>query len=526
MDMFVHILSGSEGKMEEKITESEFDSKLHSIERLSNESDFEYKLRLCSLKLNKEIDLDWSEIVDLLGLGISGDHLRKLSYGYKECEEYLRDKSNSEDVKDLFTNTNIEDLGYNPKRITEDCENTQIIDMGDKFHIYNSKRSIVISKDKVRKIRELYCDTSPLTINEVCRKLDIPRRDFMLLKNGMSIVHQEIPFLESDLQENSIQDLVDATLERRKEKYFIKLQQEEIRQMKGELEKYRKQDYLFNKIVGKLEPLEIVPTNYEVKINQDVPYREALLDLADLHLGEKVSNYWCQYNTQIARERFQKLTEDTIRTCAELGVKTLHVSNLGDDVSGIINETLTREAEIPVEEQVALAVELIGTMLVNFSIPFDKIIYADVFGNHSRIFIDKKSDSEKTNFEFFVSWGLKLKLQNYKDKIIFEDNVIDNTIIVKEINGVKLYEVHGDKDKLAKIASDLTMMIGKVDECHMGHFHANKELEDHEVEVFQTRSFIGVNTYAKNIRLTSKAGQRLFIYEKGKRKFIEDIVLN
>ena len=59
------------------------------IKRLENETDFEYKLRLCLLKLDKEIDLDWQEIVDLLGLDVSADHLRKLSYAYKEYDEYL-----------------------------------------------------------------------------------------------------------------------------------------------------------------------------------------------------------------------------------------------------------------------------------------------------------------------------------------------------------------------------------------------------------------------------------------------------
>ena len=54
-----------------------------------NESDFEYKIRLCNAKSNKEIDLDWIEIVQLLGLTCSSDHLRKLSYGYKEYADYI-----------------------------------------------------------------------------------------------------------------------------------------------------------------------------------------------------------------------------------------------------------------------------------------------------------------------------------------------------------------------------------------------------------------------------------------------------
>lgn len=59
------------------------------ILRKSNESDFDYKVRLCVAKLNKEIDLDWSEIIDLLNLNCSADHLRKLAYAYKEMSEHI-----------------------------------------------------------------------------------------------------------------------------------------------------------------------------------------------------------------------------------------------------------------------------------------------------------------------------------------------------------------------------------------------------------------------------------------------------
>lgn len=41
-------------------------------------------------KLNREFDLDWQEIVDVLGLEMSGDTLRKMAYGYKEYEEHLK----------------------------------------------------------------------------------------------------------------------------------------------------------------------------------------------------------------------------------------------------------------------------------------------------------------------------------------------------------------------------------------------------------------------------------------------------
>jgi len=59
------------------------------MERKVGESKFEYKLRLCLAKLNKEIDLDWAEIAVLIGEDVSADHLRKTAYGLKEYFDYV-----------------------------------------------------------------------------------------------------------------------------------------------------------------------------------------------------------------------------------------------------------------------------------------------------------------------------------------------------------------------------------------------------------------------------------------------------
>lgn len=59
------------------------------LERYTDENDFEYKLRLCKAKINKEIDLDWQEIVDLLGINVHYDHLRKTAYGLVEYDNYI-----------------------------------------------------------------------------------------------------------------------------------------------------------------------------------------------------------------------------------------------------------------------------------------------------------------------------------------------------------------------------------------------------------------------------------------------------
>ena len=84
------------------------------------ESDFEYKIRLCNAKLNKEIDLDWIEIVQLLGLSCSSDHLRKLAYGYKECADYI-----SQSKEDNITDNEVLKL-IEEKRVALEIERIKL----------------------------------------------------------------------------------------------------------------------------------------------------------------------------------------------------------------------------------------------------------------------------------------------------------------------------------------------------------------------------------------------------------------
>ena len=73
-----------------------------NFKQLPNESAYKWKERLCLAKLNKEIDLDWSEIVEVLGLECSSDHLRKTAYGIKEASEYaIANVSDDEYLKEL-----------------------------------------------------------------------------------------------------------------------------------------------------------------------------------------------------------------------------------------------------------------------------------------------------------------------------------------------------------------------------------------------------------------------------------------
>ena len=63
------------------------------LKRKEGETFFEWKLRLCLAKLNKELDEDWPELIEILELDLSPCHLRKTAYGLKEYDDYIKAKT-------------------------------------------------------------------------------------------------------------------------------------------------------------------------------------------------------------------------------------------------------------------------------------------------------------------------------------------------------------------------------------------------------------------------------------------------
>jgi hypothetical protein len=116
--------------------------------RKEGETDFEWKLRLVNLKLDKLIDLDWSEIVVILGLECSGDHLRKLAYGYRECDEYYRNQIESKVLKDKILSKTI------AERESIEREKIKLKDQRKEF------RKLLVAQSRFEYIKEFITETA------------------------------------------------------------------------------------------------------------------------------------------------------------------------------------------------------------------------------------------------------------------------------------------------------------------------------------------------------------------------------
>lgn len=262
----------------------------------------------------------------------------------------------------------------------------------------------------------------------------------------------------------------------------------------------------------KQKPLEInsKPSGVNVSSNN-----EGVLLCSDWHSELEVDNFLNKFNQDIFRERVAKLISKTIEYGKFHNISTLHVFDLGDLISGIIHTT-TRVAnnELTVTQTMSVA-EILSEMLVQFANNFDNVKLYTVLDNHSRVFANKHESVVGESFARFIPWYLKSRIVECGNVEIV-DNSYDEEINVATVCGKNVFAVHGHKDKLNTIVSDLSMMLKIIpDYIFVAHWHHNIEDEVHSCDIVANQSLIGVDSYSKDIRKTSKPAQKFMVFSKG-----------
>ena len=234
----------------------------------------------------------------------------------------------------------------------------------------------------------------------------------------------------------------------------------------------------------------------------------AIVCLSDWHYGIDIKNYWNTYNPEIAKERIAKLRDEVTVRCLANGVKDLHVVNLSDLICGRIHLGLRLESRFDVITQVMQVSEILAELLNDWSKDFE-IHYYDCLDNHSRLEPNKKDAMDLESLARVIPWYLKERLGG---KVIIHENEFDEGIISFKCHGYEICGVHGDHDKPSAVVDNMCLMTHRhydmVLTAHLHHFSAD---EKNETVVVSNGSLMGTDTYAKNLRLSSKASQNLII---------------
>ncbi|MGG0667677.1 metallophosphoesterase [Lederbergia citrisecunda] len=323
--------------------------------------------------------------------------------------------------------------------------------------------------------------------------------------------------------ENNVTDseAIQELKEKTKDFEIAKIQyQDQTREYRALLRHEARLDNLLKKMLDSIK--DEINTNKPLEWVKPIYHKGSkgalTLLLSDLHRGMKTDNHWNKYDEDIFYERLNQVTQEVLEYKKLTNADEIHVFELGDAISGSIHRmTKIKETENAVESTQKVA-EALSELLSVLSNSFSQVHYYNVKGNHDRVAARKEEEVRTESFHSFIVWYMKARLENHKN-IVFHDNELDSEIIVAEIKGNYYFGVHGHLDSLGKVVQDLTMMTRKFAKAiFMGHYHRNYENEIHGVDLIMNGSFGGTDDYAKDVRLTSKAHQKLLWLDENGRK--------
>ena len=257
---------------------------------------------------------------------------------------------------------------------------------------------------------------------------------------------------------------------------------------------------------------------------------EAILQLSDWHYGIEVNNYWNKFNPDICEQRITALRNEVIRFCQTNEVRKLHIVNLSDLIAGRIHSTIRLESRCDVISQTMRVAELLAEFISDVMINADvEVEYYDCLDNHSRLEPIKSDSLELESLVRIIPWYLKLRLEHYDDITIHENEYSDDIITFDVMEGkYRVAGVHGHKDRPNKVIDSLTLMTKThydlILSAHLHHFSCD---EKNETLHISNGSLMGTDTYAKDLRLSSKASQNIILVnEDSVAADIHRIILN
>lgn len=304
--------------------------------------------------------------------------------------------------------------------------------------------------------------------------------------------------------------------EEKEELYKAKKQfQDQRREYNKILTMDARSDHLTEELIEVAKSLPIRELNNFSDIPVVESGKEAILVLADWHYGEVSDNIWNKYNTDICKQRVQKLYEKVSQYLKYNHVEKLHIMLLGDEIHGAIHSGCRVMSEENTCEQLMHVSEILAQFINELSAKVKQVDIYSTYGNHARTIQNKDDSIHSDNMERIIPWWLKQRLQNNNRVNIVESDYYE--FIVFSVCGYNIIGCHGDLDKIKNfgvIANTIfSKLYGKtIDYSFLADKHHIEEFEQLGIESILVRSLCGADEYSNNKRLYSSPGQTLVIF--------------
>lgn len=306
-----------------------------------------------------------------------------------------------------------------------------------------------------------------------------------------------------------------------------------IMEMRKETKRFYDQRREFHKLVDRLgreENLEDRLVDAAIALNEQLPLRvdknvcytyddnEAILVFADWHYGMKTDNIWEKFNTEVCRNRVERLAETAVERIRLHRCRRLHILLLGDMAHGAIHTSARVASEELVCDQVMQVSEIIAQAVNALADEVEETVVHATYGNHLRTVQNKNDSIHADNMERLIPWWLEQRLGDRGDVVFPEAEYYE--FLYFDVCGYNICATHGDLDNVKNAGRTLNTLFVKkygseIDYVILADKHHKEEFEELGIESMIVRSLCGTDEYANGKRLYSTPGQLMMVFKPG-----------
>lgn len=202
---------------------------------------------------------------------------------------------------------------------------------------------LVISGVKFRAMKRAYSNwtNQEATVNEICRRFEIPRDQFMELKTVHGWTHDQEPFTREEVIAGETDELVNDVYQQRRQALWEGFEQKKWQETKKAAENWNQLEQTF--ILPLREHIELFAPTYTVPLVNIHKSRNPFAVVAntgELHYGKAgwVGETGEEYNRDVAEKRLTDARQHMLQEVADRGRPEKFFWALGNDQLHIDNE--------------------------------------------------------------------------------------------------------------------------------------------------------------------------------------------
>src|SRR5574344_1185362 len=281
----------------------------------------------------RDIDKEEYEVTcDLCGKKIKESEIAGKYEGSPQCKECWSKWHSAEDIKN------------DEKLIEGKTERKPKYEAYDDYYIirYGNNKQIKITEEELSRFKKLYCGTHSLTMEEIGLEFNMLREEVYAIKTAFDIIKQSNPYTDREIDSMSVEEMAENTRINKKKAYLRRLNELKVKDMEDKKKKLHKKDYYMNKVIEAMKDVKVKDYENIIKSTSNLTY---IVNLADLHVGAYFENDRNSYSLDEFRSRMKEYADFVYSEMTLFPPERIIVSNLGDSINGIINQSNRIEAE-------------------------------------------------------------------------------------------------------------------------------------------------------------------------------------